>query len=130
VSVAVLLTLVSVVFRSDFSTHLLSLPTPYFDQGVLKMDPAERLTGQECLEHPYFEGLPMRERDRAAAAASAIHQPVRLAVKKKGVRKITHNDDDESDSFFTKHIIKSTIMRLCTYISQLNSNCFYYVLNC
>ena len=43
-----------------------------FIKGVLKMDPAERLSGLECLEHPYFEGLPLRERDRAQAAAAAV----------------------------------------------------------
>jgi serine/threonine protein kinase len=46
-----------------------------FIKGVLKMDPAERMTSLECLEHPYFEGLPLRERDRAmnAAATTAGH---------------------------------------------------------
>ena len=40
------------------------------------MDPAERLTGQDCLEHSYFEGLPERERDRLAAAAVVPAAPV------------------------------------------------------
>eukprot|EP00003_Mantamonas_plastica_P019213 TRINITY_DN3146_c0_g1_i3.p1 TRINITY_DN3146_c0_g1~~TRINITY_DN3146_c0_g1_i3.p1 ORF type:complete len:604 (+),score=185.96 TRINITY_DN3146_c0_g1_i3:781-2592(+) len=30
--------------------------------GLLQMDPKKRLTAEECLEHPYFEGL--RERDK------------------------------------------------------------------
>ena len=25
--------------------------------GMLKMDPEERLTGVECLAHPYFDGI-------------------------------------------------------------------------
>lgn len=41
-----------------------------FMKGVLKMDPAERMTGAECLDHPYFEGLPQREQDRAEKAAA------------------------------------------------------------
>jgi len=28
-----------------------------FMKGLLAMDPAQRLTGAQCLEHPYFEGL-------------------------------------------------------------------------
>ncbi len=49
-------------------------------QGVLKMDPTERMTGLECMEHPYFEGLPQRERDRTnyisnSLAASVISPP-------------------------------------------------------
>lgn len=49
-----------------------------FMKGVLKMDPTERMTSQDCLEHPYFEGLPARERDRAALTASQ-NIPVQIA---------------------------------------------------
>jgi cyclin-dependent kinase-like len=28
-----------------------------FLRGLIQMDPADRLTGTECLQHPYFEGL-------------------------------------------------------------------------
>jgi serine/threonine protein kinase len=36
--------------------------------GMLKMDPEERLTALECLAHPYFDGIREPEIDKLISA--------------------------------------------------------------
>jgi len=48
-------------------------------KGMLKLHEKDRLTGEACLVHPYFDGLPEREADRELMAAGGIHALVAAA---------------------------------------------------
>ena len=58
-----------------------------FIKACLKMDPAQRLTAAETLQHPYFEGL--READRSTVLESSIRvesaKPSQTTVTKLGL---------------------------------------------
>lgn len=59
--------------------------------GMLKMDPEERLTAIECLAHPYFEGI--RDPDTEKLVQAQIKLQNRDTSKSRGSLRSNTNDN-------------------------------------